>query len=202
MNTLPKLPYAYNALEPYIDEQTMRTHHDRHHQAYVDKVNTALDGNTEHRSKTIEALLSNLNSVPEPIRMAVRNNGGGHYNHSLFWEMIGPKSGGKPTGEIATAIDKDFGSFESFKEKLKTAGLNLFGSGWVWLIVNNGKLEVIALPNQDNPISQGKTPILGVDVWEHAYYLKYQNKRAEYLDQFFNIINWKKVEELYSKAKK
>lgn len=199
---VPKLKYAYNSLEPYIDEQTMRIHHDKHHVAYVDKLNTALDGNTENRNKTIEALLSNLNAVPEDLRAAVRNHGGGHYNHSLFWDMIGPKAGGKPSGEVAVAIDKDFGSFDAFKERFKAAGLNQFGSGWAWLIVNGSKLEVISTPNQDNPISQGKKPILGVDVWEHAYYLKYQNKRAEYLDQFFNVINWNKAEELYNKAKR
>ncbi|HLC92381.1 MAG TPA: superoxide dismutase [archaeon] len=199
---LPKLPYAYNALEPYIDEQTMRIHHDKHHFAYIDKVNTALDGNTEYRNKSIESLLSNINAIPESIRNAVRNNGGGHYNHALFWEMMAPKAGGKPAGEIAAAIDKDFGSFDAFKEKFKNAGLNQFGSGWAWLAVSNGKLEVISTPNQDNPISQGKQVVLGVDVWEHAYYLKYQNKRADYLEQFFSVINWAKVEELFNKAKK
>ena len=199
---VPKLPYAYNALEPYIDEQTMRLHHGKHHAAYVDKLNTALDGNTENRNKSIETLLSNLNAIPESIRGAVRNHGGGHYNHSLFWEMMAPGVGGKPAGEIANAIDRDFGSFDAFKEKFKTAGLNQFGSGWAWLIVNDGKLEVMATPNQDNPISTGKHAVLGVDVWEHAYYLRYQNKRADYLEQFFNVINWKKVEALYAKAKK
>ncbi len=199
---VPKLKYDYNALEPYIDEQTMRIHHDKHHAAYVDKLNAALEGNTEFRHKTIEALLTDLNAVPEGIRGAVRNHGGGHYNHSLFWEMMGPKAGGKPAGEIAAAIEKDLGGFEAFREKFKSAGLNQFGSGWAWLAVNKGKLEVISTPNQDNPISQGKAPIMGVDVWEHAYYLKYQNKRAEYLDAFFNLINWKKAEELYAKARK
>lgn len=199
---VPKLKYNYNALEPYIDEQTMRIHHDKHHAAYVDKLNTALEGNAENRNKAIEALLSDLNSVPESIRTAVRNHGGGHYNHSLFWEMMAPNAGGKPTGEVGDAIEKEFVGFDAFKEKFKNAGLNQFGSGWAWLVVNKGKLEVISTPNQDNPISQGKVPVLGVDVWEHAYYLRYTNKRAEYLEQFFNVINWKKVEELYSKAKK
>ena len=180
----------------------MRTHHDKHHAAYIDKLNAALDGNTENRNKTIEALLSDLNSIPEPIRTAVRNHGGGHYNHTLLWEMMAPKAGGKPTGEIAGAIDAAFGSFDAFKEKFKAAGLGQFGSGWAWLAVNKGKLEVIATPNQDNPISQGKAVVLGVDVWEHAYYLKYQNKRADYLEAFFNVINWQKVNELYAKAKK
>ncbi len=199
---VPKLQYESKALEPYIDEQTMKTHHDRHHQAYVDKLNTALEGNTEYRNKSIEVLLADLNSVPEAIRTAVRNHGGGHYNHTLYWQMMAPKAGGKPTGELATAIDNDFGSFEVFKEKFKTAGLNQFGSGWSWLVVSGGKLEVVATANQDNPISQGKTPILGVDVWEHAYYLKYQQKRADYLEAFFSVINWKFAEGLYAKAKK
>ncbi len=198
---VPKLRYDYNALEPYIDEKTMRIHHDKHHAAYVDKLNSALEGNAEFRHKTIEALLTDLNAVPEAIRAAVRNHGGGHYNHTLFWEMMAPKAGGKPSGEVALAIEKDLGGFDAFKEKFKNSGLNQFGSGWAWLVVSKGKLEVISTPNQDNPISQGKVPILGVDVWEHAYYLKYQNKRAEYLDQFFNVINWKNVEELYLKAK-
>ncbi len=199
---VPKLPYAYTALEPYIDEQTMRIHHDKHHQAYVDKLNAALDGNTESRSKSIEALLTDLNSVPESIRAAVRNHGGGHYNHSLFWELMAPNAGGKPTGEIAVAIDKDFGSFDAFKEKFSAAALGQFGSGWAWLVYGPGKLEVVSTPNQDNPISQGKKPLLGVDVWEHAYYLKYQNKRADYVKEFFNVINWKKVNELFAKTKK
>ncbi|MBI4210353.1 MAG: superoxide dismutase [Candidatus Diapherotrites archaeon] len=197
---VPKLKYDYNALEPYIDEQTMRIHHDKHHQAYVDKLNAALDGNTEFRHKSIEALLSNLNVVPESIRTAVRNHGGGHYNHSLFWEMMAPNAGGKPAGDVAAAIENDLGGFDAFKEKFKASGLNQFGSGWAWLVVNKGKLEVAATPNQDNPISQGKVPILGVDVWEHAYYLRYQNKRADYLEQFFNVINWAKVEGLYKKG--
>ncbi len=199
---VPKLKYEYNSLEPYIDEQTMRIHHDKHHFAYVDKLNTALEGNTENRNKSIEVLLSDLNAVPESIRMAVRNHGGGHYNHSLFWDMMAPKAGGKPTGEVAAAIEKDLGGFDAFKEKFKAAGLSQFGSGWAWLVVGSGKLEVVATPNQDNPISQKKAPILGVDVWEHSYYLKYQNKRQEYLDAFFNLINWNKVEELYARAKK
>ncbi len=198
---VPRLPYAYTALEPYIDEKTMRIHHDKHHTAYVDKLNAALDGNTENRNKTIEALLSDLNSVPESIRNAVRNHGGGHYNHSFFWEIMAPKAGGKPIGEIAAAIDSAFGSFDSFKEKFKNAGLNQFGSGWAWLVVSGGKLEVISTPNQDSPISQGKNAVLGVDVWEHSYYLKYQNKRADYLDAFFNVINWAQVEKNYLKAK-
>jgi Fe-Mn family superoxide dismutase len=198
---VPKLKYDYNALEPYIDEQTMRIHHDKHHQAYVDKLNAAVAGKPLEKMK-IEDILKDLNKVPEDIRTTVRNNGGGHYNHSLFWEMMAPQSGGTPKGKIADALAKDFGSFDSFKEKFKNAGLNQFGSGWAWLVVSNGKLEVVSTPNQDNPVSQGKTPILGVDVWEHAYYLKYQNRRADYLEQFFSVINWKKVEELYKSAMK
>ena len=199
---VPKLKYVYNALEPYIDEQTMRIHHDKHHAAYVDKLNTALDGNTESRNKTIEALLSNINAVPDSIRTAVRNHGGGHYNHSLFWDMIGPKTGANPSGELAKAIEKEFGSFDAFKEKFSAAAIGQFGSGWAWLVVSGGKLEVISTPNQDNPPSQGKTPLLGLDVWEHAYYLKYQNKRADYVKEFFNVVNWQFVEGLYSRAKK
>jgi Fe-Mn family superoxide dismutase len=198
---VPKLKYDYNALEPYIDEQTMRIHHDKHHQAYVDKLNAAVAGKPLEKMK-IEDILKDLNKVPEDIRTTVRNNGGGHYNHSLFWEMMAPQSGGTPKGKIADALAKDFGSFDSFKEKFKNAGLNQFGSGWAWLVVSKGKLEVVSTPNQDNPVSQGKTPILGVDVWEHAYYLKYQNRRADYLEQFFSVINWKKVEELYKSAMK
>jgi Fe-Mn family superoxide dismutase len=198
---VPKLKYDYNALEPYIDEQTMRIHHDKHHQAYVDKLNAAVAGKPFEKMK-IEDILKDLNKIPEDIRTTVRNNGGGHYNHSLFWEMMAPKAGGTPKGKIADAITKNFGSFDLFREKFKSAGLNQFGSGWAWLVVSNGKLEVVSTPNQDNPVSQGKTPILGVDVWEHAYYLKYQNRRADYLEQFFSVINWAKVEELYKSALK
>lgn len=198
---VPKLKYNYNALEPYIDEQTMRIHHDKHHQAYVDKLNAAVAGKPLETMK-IEEILKDLGKVPEEIRNVVRNHGGGHYNHSLFWEMMGPNAGGKPVGETGKAIERDFGSFDAFKEKFKNAGLNQFGSGWAWLAVSGGKLEVVSTPNQDNPLSSGKTPVLGVDVWEHAYYLKYQNKRADYLEQFFSVINWAKVEELYKSANK
>jgi len=197
---VPKLPYDYNALEPYIDEQTMRFHHDKHHQAYADKLNAALEGKAELQKKKIEEILKSLDSLPAEIKTAVRNNGGGHYNHSLFWEMMAPKSGGKPSGEIAKAIEKGFGSFDSFVEKFSNAAINQFGSGWAWLVYSKGKLEVTSTQNQDNPISQGKMPLLCVDVWEHAYYLKYQNRRAEYVKQFFNVINWKKAEELYAAA--
>ena len=197
---VPKLPYDYNALEPYIDEQTMRFHHDKHHQAYADKLNAALEGKAELQKKKIEEILKSLDSLPAEIKTAVRNNGGGHYNHSLFWEMMAPKSGGKPSGEIAKAIEKGFGSFDSFVEKFSNAAITQFGSGWAWLVYSKGKLEVTSTQNQDNPISQGKMPLLCVDVWEHAYYLKYQNRRAEYVKQFFNVINWKKAEELYAAA--
>lgn len=196
---VPKLPYDYNALEPHIDEATMKIHHDKHHQAYVDKLNAAVAGKAEE-NKTVEELLKNLNQVPEDIRGAVRNHGGGHFNHSLFWEIMGPNAGGKPEGALATAIDTAFGSFDSFKEKFSAAAVGQFGSGWAWLVLNAGKLEIIALPNQDSPLSQGKTPILGVDVWEHSYYKKYEWRRAEYISAFYNVINWKQVEKNYQKA--
>lgn len=196
---VPKLPYEYNALEPYIDETTMKIHHDKHHQAYVDKLNAAVAGKAEE-SKTVEELLIHLDQVPESIRGAVRNHGGGHFNHTLFWETMGPNCGGKPEGALATAIDAAFGSFDGFKEKFSAAAVGQFGSGWAWLVVSNGKLEIMALPNQDSPLSQGKTPILGLDVWEHGYYLKYQNKRADYVNAFYNVINWEKVSQLFEKA--
>ncbi len=198
--SLPDLPYPYNALEPHIDEQTMTIHHDKHHGAYVTKLNAAVEG-TEYASWSIEKIMKELNSLPENIRTAVRNNGGGHANHTLFWATMGPNAGGKPSGELASAIDSAFGSFDAFKSKFTEAAANRFGSGWAWLVVTNGKLEVVSTPNQDNPLTDGKTPILGVDVWEHAYYLKYQNRRPEYLEAFFNVINWNAVAELYTKAK-
>ena len=199
MFELPKLPYEYNALEPHVDEQTMKIHHNKHHQAYVDKLNTAVAG-TDMENKSIEELLSDLNAVPEDKRKAVRNNGGGHYNHSLYWQVMGSNAGGKPSGEIEKTINSAFGSFDEFKEKFKNAGTTQFGSGWAWLVVSGGKLEVLATANQDSPLNNGKTPILGVDVWEHSYYLKYQNRRPEYLDAFFNVINWDKVQVLYKKT--
>ncbi len=198
--SLPDLPYPYNALEPHIDEQTMTIHHDKHHGAYVTKLNAAVEG-TEYASWSIEKIMKELNSLPENIRTAVRNNGGGHANHTLFWATMGPNAGGKPSGELASAIDSAFGSFDAFKSKFTEAAASRFGSGWAWLVVTNGKLEVVSTPNQDNPLTDGKTPILGVDVWEHAYYLKYQNRRPEYLEAFFNVINWNAVAELYTKAK-
>lgn len=196
---LPELPYAYDALEPHIDKETMEIHHSKHHNTYVTKLNDAVKG-TDLESKDIEEVIKNLNSVPEDIKTAVRNNGGGHYNHSLFWEMLTPDSS-EPTGEVKDAIESKFGSLDAFKEKFEAAGAGQFGSGWAWLVVNNGELEVVSTPNQDNPITDGKTPILGVDVWEHAYYLKYQNKRPEYLKAFWNVVNWEKVNELYKAAK-
>jgi Fe-Mn family superoxide dismutase len=197
---VPALPYDYNALEPHIDEQTMRVHHDKHHQAYVDKVNGALEG-TEHADKPIEEVVANLDAVPEDKRNAVRNNGGGHLNHSLFWESMSPSGGGEPSGDLADAINSAFGSFDAFKEQFEAAGVNQFGSGWAWLVLDGGQLAVTSTPNQDNPVSQGKTPLLGNDVWEHAYYLKYQNRRPEYLKAWWNVVAWDKVAERFGAAK-
>jgi Fe-Mn family superoxide dismutase len=194
---VPALPYDYDALEPHIDEATMRVHHDKHHQAYVDKVNAALAG-TEWDGKPIEDVLRDLASLPADKRTAVRNNGGGHYNHSLFWEWLSPDGGGEPDGALGEAIASAFGSFDDFKGKFKDAGVNQFGSGWAWLVHDGSGLAVVSTPNQDNPISEGSTPLLGADVWEHAYYLKYQNRRPDYLDAFWNVVNWGKVSELYS----
>ena len=191
---VPALPYDYNALEPHIDEATMRVHHDKHHQAYVDKVNAALEG-TELADRPIEDVLTSLDSLPEDKRTPVRNNGGGHYNHSLFWEWMSPDGGGQPDGNLGSAIESAFGSFDAFKEAFKNAGVNQFGSGWAWLVEDGGSLAVTSTPNQDNPISQGKRPLLGVDVWEHAYYLKYQNRRPDYIDAWWNVVNWAKVAE-------
>ena len=188
--SVPDLPYAYDALEPTIDEQTMHLHHDKHHQAYVDKANAALEG-TEWADKDVVEVLQNLDSLPADKQAAVRNNGGGHYNHSLFWEMMSPDGGGEPSGELADAINSAFGSFDAFKDEFKEAGVTQFGSGWAWLVKNSdGSVAVVKTPNQDSPVSNGQTPLLGVDVWEHAYYLKYQNKRPEYLDAFWNVVNW------------
>jgi superoxide dismutase, Fe-Mn family len=194
---VPPLPYDYAALEPHIDEETMRVHHDKHHQAYVDKVNAALEG-TEWADKPIEEVVANLSQIPEDKRTAVRNNGGGHYNHSLFWEWLSPDGGGEPDGDLAEAVDSAFGSFGDFQSKLKDAGVNQFGSGWAWLVHDGSGLAVLSTANQDNPITDGKRPLLGVDVWEHAYYLKYQNRRPDYLDAFWNVVNWAKVAEGYA----
>ncbi|HRO44654.1 superoxide dismutase [Agriterribacter sp.] len=197
--TLPALPYAHNALEPHIDTLTMQIHHGKHHQAYVDNLNKAIAG-TPNENKSLEELVKAAGTISP----AVRNNGGGHWNHSFFWEILGPDAGGKPSGKLAAAIDSAFGSFDEFKTKFSAAGATRFGSGWAWLIVKDGKLEVSSTPNQDNPlmdVAEVKgTPILGVDVWEHAYYLKYQNKRPDYLAAIWNVINWKKVEEKFEKA--
>jgi len=199
--SLPQLPYAYDALEPHIDKETMNIHHTKHHNTYVTNLNNALEGNADLLSKSVEELVSNLDAVPEAARTAVRNNGGGHANHSLFWEIISPTGGGNPSGDLASAIDSKFGSFESFKEEFSKAATTRFGSGWAWLVVNNGELEVTSTPNQDSPLMEGKTPILGLDVWEHAYYLNYQNRRPEYINAFFNVINWEEVAKRYSAAK-
>ena len=198
--SLPDLPYDHNALEPHIDAKTMEIHHGKHHQAYIDKVNAALEG-TEWADKPIEEVLKNISSLPADKQGAVRNNGGGHYNHSLFWTIMGPDGGGEPTGEIASAIDEAFGSFKEFKDKFAEAGVTQFGSGWAWLVVNNGSLEVVNRPNQDAPIMDGLTPVLGCDVWEHAYYLSYQNKRPDYIDAWWNTINWDEVNRRYAEAK-
>ena len=194
MFTVPDLPYAYNALEPYIDERTMQIHHDKHHAAYVKNLNDALAGHDDWLAMSVEDIVTNLAKVPEELQMKVRNNAGGHANHSLFWQVMGPKAGGKPAGEVATAIDAAFGSFDQFAEKFSAAALGRFGSGWAWLIVDNGKLAIMDTPNQDNPKTLGKTPILGLDVWEHAYYLKYQNMRADYIKAWWNVVNWAEVE--------
>ena len=198
---LPDLPYEFNALEPWIDSKTMEIHHDKHHKAYVDKLNSALEGYVGLQEKKVEDLISNLNSVPEKIRNAVRNNGGGHANHSLFWELMTDDDEKKKfAGEIAEKIEEEFGSFEEFKKKFSEMAMNRFGSGWVWLILSQGDLEIISTANQDSPIMDGKIPILGLDVWEHAYYLKYQNKRNEYVENWWNVVNWKKVNRNYLKT--
>ena len=199
---LPPLPYPNNALEPHIDETTMMIHHDRHHNTYVTNLNKALEGHPELESKSVEDLIANLDAVPESIRTAVRNNGGGHANHSLFWQVIGPNGGGEPSGKLAEAINAEFGSFEKFKEAFSAAAAGRFGSGWAWLSLDNGKLVVHSTPNQDSPIMEGKTPLLGLDVWEHAYYLKYQNKRPDYIAAFWNVVNWAEVQKRYEEAVK
>lgn len=200
---LPALPYPKEALEPHIDAQTMEIHHGKHHATYVTNLNKAIAGKADLEKKSIEELISNMNAIPEDIRGVVRNNGGGHANHSLFWRIMGPKAGGAPSGKLAEEINATFGSFDAFKEKLEAAGTGRFGSGWAWLIVNKGgKLEITSTPNQDNPLMDGNKPILGVDVWEHAYYLKYQNKRADYLKAWWNVVNWAEVGKIYEAAKK
>ena len=200
--TLPKLPYDYDALEPTIDAETMKLHHDFHHKAYVDNLNKALAGHDDLLSMPVEEVLRNIDKVPEDKRQAVINNGGGHANHSMFWQIMGPNAGGKPSGELAAAIDETFGSFDKFVDKLNQLAITRFGSGWAWLIVDGGKLDAINAPNQDSPLLKGKTPILGIDVWEHAYYLKYKNRRPEYVKAWWNVANWNNVAERYSAAKK
>ena len=199
--TLPALPYAYDALTPYIDEETMHLHHEKHHNTYITNVNAALEKHPELAEKTIEELLADLNSVPEDIRTAVRNNGGGHANHSLFWTVLAPNAGGEPTGAVKDGIEEAFGSFDAMKEKFTAAAVGRFGSGWAWLVVSDGKLEITSTPNQDSPISEGKTPILGLDVWEHAYYLNYKNVRPEYIKAFWNLVNWDGVNSRLAAAK-
>ncbi|VAX36465.1 Superoxide dismutase [Mn] [hydrothermal vent metagenome] len=203
-HSLPDLPYAFDALESYIDAQTMEIHHDKHHAAYVSKLNAALEGKADLEAKSIEDLMTGLSSIPEDIRGAVRNHGGGHYNHSLFWTIMGPNATGKPAGELAEAINRDFESFDAFKEKFSNAAATRFGSGWAWLSVSDGKLCVCSTANQDNPLmddAQCKgTPIFGLDVWEHAYYLKYQNRRPDYISAFWNVVNWNVVAEKYKAA--
>jgi Fe-Mn family superoxide dismutase len=197
--SVPALTYDYSALEPHIDEPTMHLHHDKHHQAYVDKVNGALQG-TEWEDSPIEEVLQNLSAIPDDKRNVVRNNGGGHYNHSLFWEWMSPDGGGQPDGDLGSAIESAFGSFGEFQSKFKDAGVNQFGSGWAWLVHDGSGLAVVSTANQDNPISNGQAPLLGVDVWEHSYYLKYQNRRPDYIDAWWNVVNWPKAAELFSTA--
>jgi Fe-Mn family superoxide dismutase len=196
---VPSLPYDYAALEPHIDEQTMRIHHDKHHQAYVDKANAALEG-TEWADKPVEEVLRNLDRIPQDKGTIVRNNGGGHANHTMFWEIMSPEGGGEPEGELADAISQAFGSFEDLKQKVTDAAVNQFGSGWGWLVVDGGSLAVISTPNQDSPVIDGKIPIVGVDVWEHAYYLKYQNRRPDYIAAWWNVVNWDEVARRYQEA--
>jgi superoxide dismutase, Fe-Mn family len=196
---LPDLPYAYDALEPHIDEATMRFHHDKHHATYVSRANEALEG-TEWADKPVEEVLKSLDSLPAEIKNVVRNNAGGHYNHALFWESMSPNGGGAPSGALAEAIDSAFGSFDELKGKIRATGLGQFGSGWSWLVLDGGRLAVLGTPNQDNPISQGQVPLLGVDVWEHAYYLKYQNLRPAYIDAWFNVVDWGVVGQRFEAA--
>lgn len=198
---LPALPYAFNALEPHFDALTMEIHHDRHHATYVNNLNAALEGHADLQAKSVEELIANLDAVPEAIRTAVRNNGGGHANHTLFWEILSPNGGGAPSGELADAINTKFGSFDNFKAEFAKVATTRFGSGWAWLIVDGGELAITSTPNQDSPLFEGKTPVLGLDVWEHAYYLKFQNKRPDYIGTFWNVVNWDEVSKRYSAAK-
>ncbi len=196
--TLPDLPYAFDALAPHIDAETMKIHHDKHHQAYVSNLNAALEKEPALADKSLDALLGDLNAVPESIRTAVRNNGGGHWNHALFWTLMSPKGGGEPTADLSAAIFKGFGDFASFREKFQAAAMGRFGSGWAWLVSDMGSLSIVSTPNQDNPLMEGKTAILGLDVWEHAYYLNYQNRRADYVGAWWNVVNWTEVTRHYT----
>lgn len=198
---LQPLPYAYDALEPYIDATTMQIHHDKHHAAYVNNLNAAIEQHSDLQSKSVEELVAQLNSVPEAVRTAVRNNAGGDFNHTMFWQIMGPNGGGEPTGDIANAINTTFGSFDAFKQQFNDAGTKRFGSGWVWLVrTNQGDLQITTTPNQDNPLTEGHQPIFGNDVWEHAYYLKYQNRRPEYLNAWWNVLNWEEINRRYAQA--
>jgi Fe-Mn family superoxide dismutase len=198
---LPPLPYDYNALEPYIDEETMHLHHDKHHQAYVNNLNTALQGQSQFESMSVDDLMRNINSVPESIRTAVRNNGGGHANHSMYWQIMKPNGGGEPTGDLANAINSAFGSFDQFKAAFNDAGAKRFGSGWAWLVIGpDGKLAVTSSANQDSPLMEGQYPVMGNDVWEHAYYLKYQNRRPDYLAAWWNVVNWDEIAKRYAQG--
>ena len=198
-HSLPALPYPFDALEPHIDAKTMEIHHGKHHQAYVTNLNAAVDKHPELQAKSVEELLKGINSVPEDVRTAVRNNGGGHANHSMFWQIMGPNSGGAPSGAIADAIDSSFGSFDKFKEEVKKAAVGRFGSGWAWVIDQGGKLVVESSANQDSPLMEGKQIVFGVDVWEHAYYLKYQNRRPDYIDAWWNVVNWAEINKRLAK---
>ena len=204
MFKLPDLPYAYDALEPYIDAETMKIHHDKHHAVYVEKLNAALEGHDDLANMDIVEVIMNLDKVPEDIQTAVRNNGGGHANHSFFWDIMSPDGGGEPSGELAEAINKEFGSFEDFKAKFKEAAVSRFGSGWTWLCYKDGKLNICSTPNQDSTMMDGQDnpPLLGLDVWEHAYYLKYQNKRPDYIDAWWNVVNWPQVEKYFAMVNK
>jgi len=199
-HTLPVLPYAFTALEPHIDAATMEIHYTKHHQAYINKLNEALEKHPAFQEKTVEELVADLDMIPEDIRTAVRNNGGGHLNHSMFWEIMAPNAGGKPMGDLLVALEKSFGSFEKFTEVFADAAAKRFGSGWAWLVVDGKELAVVSTPNQDNPVTEGKTPILGLDVWEHAYYLHYQNRRPDYVKAFWNVVNWVEVGKRYQDA--
>lgn len=199
--TLPDLPYAYDALEPYIDVETMHLHHDKHHNTYVTNLNAAVEKHPELAEKSVEELISSMSTVPGDIQTAVRNNGGGHANHSFFWEILAPNAGGEPTGDLKAAIDETFGSFDELKAEFKTAATGRFGSGWAWLVLDNGTLKVTSTANQDSPLMEGQTPVLGLDVWEHAYYLKYKNVRPDYIEAFWNLVNWEKANEIFSAAK-